>query len=462
MRNHYQSIPDRSRPTTASGVAQQGTCENYATAKHSENKTRKREGKPVKKQREAWKGRRSLIRMGTLNIGTMTGSRRELAERMEQRDVDILCLQETMWKGSKARNIGGGLKIFYNGADKRKNGIGIVLKEKLAESVLEVKRVSDRPMAMKLEVNEFILNIGSAYAPQVNNSMEEKNDFWEDLDGLIEGISKEERIVLGADLNGHVGEGNIGNEEIVGRYGAESRNKEGSMVVDFGKRMDLAIVNTYFKKKDEHRVTYKSGGKSTQIDYVMFRRRNLKEMCDCKVILNECVAKQHRIVVCKMVLMVKRKKADKVKPRMRWWKLKETSYQEAFRQEVTRILGGKDRLPDEWDKHKTAEMLRKTAETILGVTFGKRKGDRETWWWNEKVQESIKEKKEAKKTWDKIRNENTKKIYKEKKSKAKKAVAMAKGRAYDNLYARLETKKGEKELYRLARQRDRAGKMYST
>ena len=39
--------------------------------------------------------------------------------------------------------------------------------------------------------------------PQVNNSMEEKNDFWEDLDGLIESISKEERIVVGADLNGH-------------------------------------------------------------------------------------------------------------------------------------------------------------------------------------------------------------------------------------------------------------------
>ena len=55
-------------------------------------------------------------------------------------------------------------------------------------------------------------------------------------------------------------------------------------------------------------------------------------------------------------------------------------------------------------------------------------------------------------------NENTKNTYKEKKSKAKTAVAMAKGHVYDNLYARLETKKGEKELYRLARQRDRAGK----
>ena len=91
--------------------------------------------------------------------------------------------------------------------------------------------------------------------------MEEKNNFCEDLDELVESVSKEEGIVLGGDLNGHVGEGNIRDEEIMGRYRAEMRSKEGSMVVDFVKRMDLAIVNTYFKK-DEHRVTYKSGGKS--------------------------------------------------------------------------------------------------------------------------------------------------------------------------------------------------------
>ena len=96
-----------------------------------------------------------------------------------------------------------------------------------------------------------------------------------------------------------------------------------------------------------------------------------------------------------MALVVKKKKAKKIKPKIQWWKLKEISCQEAFRQELTRILGGKDGLPDEWDK--TAKMLRKTPETVLGVTFGKRRGDRETWWWNEEVQESIKEKKEVKK-----------------------------------------------------------------
>ena len=45
------------------------------------------------------------------------------------------------------------------------------------------------------------------------------------------------------------------NEEVMGRYDAGTRNKEGSIIVNFTKRMDLAVVNTYFKKKDEHRVT---------------------------------------------------------------------------------------------------------------------------------------------------------------------------------------------------------------
>ena len=71
MRIVDKSIRDRSGlPTTTS---QQGTCGNYATAKHSKNKSRKREGRRVKRQWEVWKGRRSLVGVGTLNIGTMTG-----------------------------------------------------------------------------------------------------------------------------------------------------------------------------------------------------------------------------------------------------------------------------------------------------------------------------------------------------------------------------------------------------
>ena len=82
----------------------------------------------------------------------------------------------------------------------------------------------------------------------------------------------------------------------------------------------------------------------------------------------------------------------------------------------------------------------------------------ETWWCNEEVQENIIEEKEANKAWNKIKERMSKKMYNEKKTKAKKPVAMAKVRAYEDLYSRLETKECDKELYRLARQRDGAGK----
>ena len=51
-----------------------------------------------------------------------------------------------------------------------------------------------------------------------------------------------------------------------------------------------------------------------------------------------------------------------------------------------------------------------------------------------------------------------KRYTKKKRVRQRRQFATAKGRVYDDLYARLEKKEGEKELYRLARQRDRAGK----
>ena len=45
--------------------------------------------------------------------------------------------------------------------------------------------------------------------------------------------------------------------------------------------------------------------------------------------------------------------------------------------------------------------------------------------------------------------------YEEAKKAAKKAVAVAKSMAYDRLYHRLETKEGEKAVFKLARARER-------
>ncbi|KAI5091735.1 hypothetical protein C0J45_18941 [Silurus meridionalis] len=120
--------------------------------------------------------------------------------------------EETKWKGSKARNIGGGFKLFYHGVDGKRNGVGVILKEEYSKSVVEVKKVSDRVMNVKLEV-EGMINVISAYAPQVGCEME-KERFWSELDEVVDGVPRNERLVIGADFNGHVGGGNRGDEEV--------------------------------------------------------------------------------------------------------------------------------------------------------------------------------------------------------------------------------------------------------
>ena len=119
-------------------------------------------------------------------------------------------------------------------------------------------------------------------------------------------------------------------------------------------------------------------------------------------------------------------------------------------------MGGEEELPDDWTS--TANIVRDTAGKVLGVSSKQRKEDKETWWWDEEVQESIRKKRLAKKRWDIQRDEESKQEYKEMRREAKKEVAKAKSKAYDELYEELDTKEGEKTLYRLARQRHQAGK----
>ena len=449
------SIPDRSRPgltTTATGAVDlQGAGGNWATVGR-----RRRGGRRVRRQREKRKGKSVGLTVGTLNVGTMTGKARELVDMMQRRKVDILCVQETRWKGSKARSLGSGFKLFYYGVDGKRNGVGVILKEEFVRNVLEVKRVSDRVMSLKLEIEGVIFNVVSGYAPQVGCELEEKEKFWSELDEVMQSIPRGERVVIGADFNGHVGEGNRGDEYVMGRFGLQDRNTEGQMVVDFAKRMEMAVVNTFFQKRQEHRVTYKSGGRSTQVDYILCRRCNLKEISDCKVLVGESVARQHRMVVCKMTLVVRKMKRTKPEQRTKWWKLKKEECCVVFREELRQALGGQEVLPDDWTT--TASVIRETGRRVLGVSSGKRKVDKENWWWNEEVQECIQRKRLAKKKWDTERSEESRQEYREMQRKVKVEVAKAKQRAYEDLYARLDSKEGEVDLYRLARQRDRDGK----
>ena len=52
---------------------------------------------------------------------------------MARKNLQVICVQETKWRGSKAREIAAGYKLYYHGEDGTKKGVGNVLCKDLKE-----------------------------------------------------------------------------------------------------------------------------------------------------------------------------------------------------------------------------------------------------------------------------------------------------------------------------------------
>ena len=104
-----------------------------------------------------------------------------------------------------------------------------------------------------------------------------KRLFWEDLDEVVQGIPQNEGLLIGGDFNGHIGSRGEGYETVHGGLGYGMRNSAGVSILDFTVAYqlayDLSIVNSYFRKREEHLVTFKSGSAKTQIDYFLMRAK---------------------------------------------------------------------------------------------------------------------------------------------------------------------------------------------
>ncbi|PKU84030.1 ataxia telangiectasia mutated family protein [Dendrobium catenatum] len=130
----------------------------------------------------------------------------ELIDIMIHRKLNILCIQKTKWVGDKAKEIDSlGFKLWYSGRSRTRNGVGVIIDKSLKDNVIKINRIGDRIIALKIVVDDKIVNIISAYAPQVGLDMSSKLNFWNDLEELIQNIPLRERVFIGGDLNGHVG-----------------------------------------------------------------------------------------------------------------------------------------------------------------------------------------------------------------------------------------------------------------
>ena len=243
-------------------------------------------------------------------MGSLCGRKTEVCEELRKRKVDVCCIQEVRWKGQGARFVGTSgrrYKLWWSGNDARFGGVGILVKKKISGNVVEVRRKSDRVMAIVLNFGREVMRVICAYGPQSGRPDAEKVRFYDEMGSEWDLGSSSEIIVSLGDFNGHVGKCAEGFEGVHGGNGVGKRNAEGRLL-EFCDERELCVANTWFKKTDKRKIAYSAGGCGKEIDFVLVGEKYRKYIRDVKMIPWEL---QHRMVVVGLDKKVLKKGCEK-------------------------------------------------------------------------------------------------------------------------------------------------------
>ena len=159
-----------------------------------------------------------------------------------------------------------------------------MVKQEISGNVVEVRKKSDKVMAIVLTLGREIMRIICAYGPQSKKPDAEKVRFYDKMGSEWDLGSSGEIIVSLGDFNGHVGKCAEGFEGVHGENGIGKRNAEGRKLLEYCDQTELCVANTWFKKTEKKKITYNTGGCGTEIDFVLVGEKYKKYIRDVKVI----------------------------------------------------------------------------------------------------------------------------------------------------------------------------------
>ena len=124
---------------------------------------------------------------------------------------------------------------------------------------MEVRRKSDRVVALALAFKGEPLRLICAYEPQGDRALVEKDQFCDEMEDEWSVKGNDDLIVGLGDFNRHIGKEIEGFEGVHGGYGIGERNAERRMLLEFCDKKELCESNTWFQKKHNRKVTFKAG-----------------------------------------------------------------------------------------------------------------------------------------------------------------------------------------------------------
>ena len=137
--------------------------------------------------------------------------------------------------------------IYYCGQESIiKNGVAIIVNKRVKNAVLGCSLKNDRMISVHFQGKPFNITVIQFYAPTSNAEEAEVEQFYEDLQDLLELTPKKDVLFIIGDWNAKVGSQET--PGVTGKFGLGVQNEAGQRLIEFCQENALLIANTIFQQ----------------------------------------------------------------------------------------------------------------------------------------------------------------------------------------------------------------------
>ena len=180
---------------------------------------------------------------------------------------------EARWTGAGKRQLATGDTILWSGREdnQHRQGVALIIQKEKGNTLLEWKPITERLLYARFKSRFIKLSVVTRYAPTEEAEKEEKDNFYDSLQSILEDIPKHDILVVLGDFNARVGSDNTNRERIMGKHGTSTMTDNGSRLCDICGENDLVIGGILFQHKTIHKLTWRSPDSRTdsQIDHIL-------------------------------------------------------------------------------------------------------------------------------------------------------------------------------------------------
>ena len=148
-----------------------------------------------------------------------------------------------------------------------------MVNKRVQNAVLGCNLKNDRMISVHFQSKTFNIRVIQVYALTSNTEEAEVEQFYEDLQDLLELTPQKDVLFIIGDWNAKGGSQET--PGVTGKFGLGIRNEAGQRLIEFCQENALVITNTLFKQHKRRLYTWTSqdGRHQNQIDYILCSQR---------------------------------------------------------------------------------------------------------------------------------------------------------------------------------------------